>query len=51
MKRKYERMLKLERLYVLDGRHHPSHQKHGKYEGLEERAEELESELVEQVRL
>tara|TARA_R100001082_G_scaffold34060_1_gene17671 strand:- start:340 stop:546 length:207 start_codon:yes stop_codon:yes gene_type:complete len=37
-----KRMLRMERLYVLDGRHRPEHEFHGLYTGLAERAEEIE---------
>jgi hypothetical protein len=35
----------MDRLYVLDGRHLDSHEMHGFYTGLAEKAEELEKEL------
>ena len=34
--------MRLDRLYVLDGRHLPSHEFHNSYAGLIEKAEELE---------
>ena len=37
-----ERVLRMERLYVLDGRHRPDHKLHGLYTGLDAKAEELE---------
>tara|TARA_R100000152_G_C6728123_1_gene153154 strand:- start:804 stop:980 length:177 start_codon:yes stop_codon:yes gene_type:complete len=37
-----KRMLRMERLYVLDGRHRPDHPLHGFYTGLSAKAEELE---------
>ena len=37
-----ERVLRMERLYVLDGRHRPDHKLHGLYTGLNDKAEELE---------
>ena len=42
-----ERMLRMERLYVLDGRHLSDHPQHGLYTGLYEKAEELEKDLNE----
>tara|TARA_R100000781_G_scaffold2136_2_gene3571 strand:- start:3097 stop:3291 length:195 start_codon:yes stop_codon:yes gene_type:complete len=47
VKAQTERMLRTERLYVLDGRHLKGHEKHGFYTGLYEKAEELEKELME----
>ena len=41
------RMLRMQRLYVLDGRHHDDHEFHGLYTGLAAKAEELEAELNE----
>ncbi len=38
-----DRMLRLERLYVLDGRHHKTHKLNGSYANLLERADELEA--------
>jgi len=37
-----KRMLRMERLYVLDGRHRPDHPKHGFYTGLHQQADKLE---------
>tara|TARA_B100000902_G_scaffold268027_1_gene254079 strand:+ start:185 stop:355 length:171 start_codon:yes stop_codon:yes gene_type:complete len=34
--------MRLDRLYVLDGRHIPSHELHNSYAGLIEKADELE---------
>jgi len=42
-----ERGLRMDRLYVLDGRHLKTHKMHGLYTGLYEKAEELEKELME----
>jgi hypothetical protein len=42
-----QRMLRMQRLYVLDGRHRSDHKFHGLYTGLAAKAEELESELKE----
>ena len=42
-----QRLLRLEQLYVLDGRHHKDHALHGLYTGLADKAEELEKDLVE----
>jgi len=42
-----QRMLRMQRLYVLDGRHHNDHKLHGLYTGLAAKAEELEAELNE----
>ena len=47
VKEQTERMLRMERLYVLDGRHLKTHEMHGFYSGLAEKAEELEKELNE----
>tara|TARA_B100000287_G_scaffold409537_1_gene436993 strand:- start:1018 stop:1197 length:180 start_codon:yes stop_codon:yes gene_type:complete len=41
-----QRLLKLEQLYVLDGRHHKDHDLHGLYTGLAAKAEELEKTLL-----
>ena len=43
----HQRMLRMQRLYVLDGRHLNDHECHGLYTGLAAKAEELESELKE----
>tara|TARA_B100000427_G_scaffold290367_1_gene266568 strand:+ start:295 stop:465 length:171 start_codon:yes stop_codon:yes gene_type:complete len=43
----HQRMLRMESLYVLDGRHHDDHEFHGLYTGLAAKAEELEAELNE----
>ncbi len=42
-----QRMLRMQRLYVLDGRHLNDHEFHGLYTGLAAKAEELEAELNE----
>ena len=42
-----QRMLRLQRLYVLDGRHLSDHEFHGLYTGLAAKAKELEAELNE----
>ena len=47
VKEQSERMQRMERLYVLDGRHLSDHPQHGFYTGLYEKAEELEKELNE----
>ena len=47
VKEQSERMQRMERLYVLDGRHLKDHALHGFYSGLAENAEELEKELNE----
>ena len=53
VKEQHERTLRMERLYVLDGRHHATlpdgspNPDHGFYTGLAEKAEELEKELDE----
>ena len=53
VKEQHERTLRMERLYVLDGRHHATlpdgspNPDHGFYTGLTEKAEELEKELDE----
>jgi len=39
----HERMLKMDRLYVLDGRHRKEHEFHGQYTGLAEKADALEN--------
>jgi hypothetical protein len=39
-----QRTLRLDRLYVLDGRHHSDHPQHGLYTGLAEKADALERE-------
>lgn len=44
-----QRMLRMQRLYVLDGRHHSNHEFHGLYSGLAAKAEELEAELNEAI--
>tara|TARA_R100000655_G_scaffold26330_1_gene54264 strand:- start:63 stop:227 length:165 start_codon:yes stop_codon:yes gene_type:complete len=40
-----QRMLDMERWYVLDGRHHKESPMHGLYTGLAEKAEELEAQF------
>ena len=42
-----QRVLRMQRLYVLDGRHRPDHKMHSLYTGLAEKAEELEKDLDE----
>ena len=52
-KEQSERQMRLERLYILDGRHHKTladgspNPWHGLYTGLAAKAEELEKDLVE----
>ena len=43
----HQLMLRMESLYVLDGRHHDDHEFHGLYTGLAAKAEDLEAELNE----
>ena len=45
VKEQRERQMRMDRLYVLDGRHRKDHEMHGFYTGLAEKAEELEKEL------
>ena len=40
-----QRLMTMDRWYVLDGRHRKDHEMHGFYTGLAEKAEELEKEL------
>ena len=40
-----QRMMEMERLYVLDGRHLPANPMHGLYTGLAAKREELDGEL------
>ena len=40
-----QRMMDMERWYVLDGRHLKTHKLHGFYTGLAEKAEELEAQF------
>ena len=40
-----QRMLEMERLYVLDGRHLPDNPMHGLYTGLTAKRKELDGEL------
>tara|TARA_R100000781_G_scaffold88899_2_gene54699 strand:+ start:811 stop:1005 length:195 start_codon:yes stop_codon:yes gene_type:complete len=47
VKEQRERQMRMDRLYVLDGRHLDSHEMHGFYTGLAEKAEELEKDLDE----
>ena len=42
-----QRSLRMQRLYVLDGRHRSDHPEHGLFTGLAAKAEELEAELAE----
>ena len=44
-----QRTLRMDRLYVLDGRHRPDHPQHGLFTGLAAKAEELESYLSESI--
>ena len=45
VKEQRERQMRMDRLYILDGRHLDSHEMQGLYTGLAEKAEELEKEL------
>ena len=45
VKEQQARQMRMDRLYVLDGRHREGHEMHGLYTGLAEKAEELEKEL------
>ena len=45
VKEQRERQMRMDRLYVLDGRHRKDHEMHGFYTGLAEKAEEVEKEL------
>ena len=45
VKEQQARQMRMDRLYVLDGRHRKDHEMHGLYTGLAEIAEELEKEL------
>ena len=38
----HQRALRMDRLYVLDGRHRPDHPYHGLFTGLAAKADELE---------
>ena len=38
-----QRVLNMERCYVLDGRHRPAHPQHGIYTGLSAKADDLDS--------
>ena len=38
-----QRVLNMERWYILDGRHRPDHSQHGIYPGLSEKANDLVS--------
>jgi hypothetical protein len=38
--------MRLDRLYVLDGRHIPSHKLHNSYKGLLAKADELENDAI-----
>jgi len=38
--------MRLDRLYVLDGRHHPNHELHNSYAGLIDKADELENDEI-----
>ena len=42
-----QRGLRMDRLYVLDGRHRSDHPQHGLFTGLAAKAEELEKDLTE----
>ena len=41
-----DRAMRLDRLYVLDGRHIPSHELHNSYDGLLAKADELENDAA-----
>jgi hypothetical protein len=41
-----QRGLRMDRLYVLDGRHRSDHPQHGLFTGLAAKAEELEKDLI-----
>jgi len=41
-----DRAMRLDRLYVLDGRHIPSHKLHNSYKGLLAKADELENDAI-----
>tara|TARA_R100000234_G_scaffold106311_1_gene76876 strand:- start:677 stop:841 length:165 start_codon:yes stop_codon:yes gene_type:complete len=45
LKEDKQRVLDMERLYVLDGRHLPDNPMHGLYTGLEAKRKELDGEL------
>ena len=47
VKEQRERQMRMDRLYVLDGRHRKDHEMYGLYTGLAAKAEELEKELAE----
>ncbi len=47
VKEQAARTLRMERLYILDGRHLKGHKMYGLYTGLLEKAEELEKQLEE----
>ena len=38
-----QRVMNMERWYILDGRHRPDHPQHGIYTGLSEKANDLDS--------
>ena len=38
-----QRVLNMERWYILDGRHRPDHPQHGIYTGLSEKANDLDN--------
>ncbi len=40
-----QRVLDMDRWYVLDGRHRPDHEKHGLYTGLKEIGPQLDAEI------
>ena len=42
-----QRGLRMDRLYVLDGRHRKDHPQYGLFTGLAAKAEELEKDLIE----
>jgi len=44
-----QRVLNMERWYVLDGRHLPSHPQHGIYTGLADKSQELELDSLESI--
>lgn len=45
IKENERRVMEMDRLYVLDGRHRKDHKMHGLFTGLKEKANELEKQL------
>ena len=45
-----ERVMRMDRLYILDGRHRSEHKMHGLYTGLADIAEELEKEMIDEMK-